>query len=661
MSLLARACPLALVALATTTSAQLQVPGPTLVPVDGPVASYHVRYDRQTGEVTMLDGPAPSPATFTASFDNTLEPAGGAMALPLVGGERVVDWGAATTIGTQLVRQATFRYATDLIAPDVVLSLHRGYEGFGDQGDGFETLTTGIGQAPLIEIVLDPAPGDGVAPGDGMPQQVDVTVDIVPPLQLFDQSFDVALLERDFCFGWGYATLDGGVGPVLVDTQCVPSDLGPNVQGYEANSAPRAFDWDAVAEGQDLGFTSSTDADLVSVPDERFSFEGRRIEEVLVQANGAISLRPQFQEPTCSGESLECGPFLLGFTNQPCAVFAPLWGDYRTECFAPDPVIADVATSRVLVTHRQDRLVVTWENLVWDDPDAIPVTFQAHLVYCTNRVEFRYAQDVIPPGGIVSGDGDNGPQFASIGVFTQPVAGQATGFGGADLLISCLGQVLGQDYVVTRGELPVVNHVTNKLDLYELEDPCLATGTCFVGDFEILPFFFDGTFDLGPSPAVASTYLSMDIVDSCGTATIQPLPSSMGPPPAFMQVSGPPVLSTTQFASVFDEDGDGYTLAALATSPAVPSMPTPFGPLWVDLVMPGFLMVAPLGPLVPSALGDPDAMGAFFLIEIPDYDPVLCSQVYHLQGALFGGGLPPMLTRGFEVVLGDVAGDGAED
>ena len=129
--------------------------------------------------------------------------------------------------------------------------------------------------------------GLGVAPGDGMPQRVDVTVDIVPPLQLFDQSFDGSSLPRDFCFGWGYGTLGSMVGPVLVDTQCVVSDLGPNVQGYEANSVPRAFDFDAISEGNDLGFTSSTDADFVSLPDERFSFEGRRIETVLVQANGA--------------------------------------------------------------------------------------------------------------------------------------------------------------------------------------------------------------------------------------------------------------------------------------------------------------------------------------------------------------------------------------
>lgn len=707
--------PLFLVACASLASPLLaQTAAPTLVPAAPASLSWTATLNTTTGELSTPQAVAHPDAIhagmgggFISNFDNTLTPSGGEQVALLQPHTGLVDWGETSGDSRLEVKEVTIAYGADTENPDLLFGILSSYEGYNtiDFTDGFFPFPEVVGDEPTVEsfprgmFQLTGIPGDLQAPGDGQVVTHELTLTLDPPVPLSILDLKVvssvgAFAEREHCFGWLYGTTTGGVGPVLVDTQCVPGDIGPNDADYElamidhepyTGPLDPVFEEPQVTDGASMvGLTFAAESFS-----GHFSVNGYAVRDLYIHSDGIVGLNgPIFMDVACdlSGYFL-CGPPAIEpgpteVSGNPCHFVAPFWSEYRNPYNWTTAIVGGAGpTPGIYMAQLRDRFVVHYEQLEFRhdpfpgnpgvpdmDMELEPVTFQVHFLYCGNRIEFHYLTDVEAPEA-----------FDGVSSFVGTLSGADGLFGDhSDLPFLCEGMVSAEtSFAITRGPLPVVNGVTNKLDFHFAD---VVEADNLTGGSEPEPqslvdlgYLFTMDFDSAGLGPIASTYLDATLGRPCGEARLTYLFSEefdLGFPgvDVGLEASGRPVFGASHefVVAPLTPLVSGYGAAALALTDPMPASPNPFGglnPLWVDLDKITYFDILPLGPISNEPGGDPGSIhaigglfeadfGAVFPAIVPPFDAALCGTAYHVQGAVIGGGLNPILSNGLQLVLG---------
>lgn len=695
--------PLAIVPLAFLAVPLFGQAAPTLVPGPEDRASWAATLDTRTGELSAPALVAHPDAIHVGlnpgivlNLDNTLEPASGPHVALLAPDLALVDWGSVRADGRAEIKSVTIAYGADVEEPDLWFGLGPGYEGYGTLDLGLSTTAIALGDDPSVQefgegiYYLTNIPGDSDTPGDGQVVIHELTLTLDPPIPVARDPFGgsgalLASRVEDHCIGWLYGTTTGGIGPVLVDTQCVPGIVGPNSLDYEiAMTEFRPHDGflSPIGDFETVGESASTVGSLVTAVsfESHFAYGGERVERFYVQDDGVIGLQSALFEDIGCGldpgfsceEFADGAEFGLPIGESPCAWFAPFWAQFRNTVFEVNDALAVGMQPGLYIGESADRFVVRYEQVrfegvvvegVGEIDLSDPVTFEVHFYFCGNRVEFHYLTDVEAPEF-------HGAMASFVGLLSPSNFTDGTD----DLTFLCDGLVsAGTAIAITRGPLPVDNGVTNKLDQAALQFP--QEDIVLLGTEQgpsVQPSYLNTIdFDSSGQGPVASLFLDAKLGLRCGEADIdQLLPPELhlGLPQVevLLEATGRPEFGATEQFVVRPAGPllSGYGAVALAlTEPAAPT-PNPYGgvnPLWVDLDKILFFGVEPLAIVTPEE--GPDQMiqfgdgpqpflGALFPAEVPEFDIALCGSMWHVQAGLIGPGLNPVLSNGLQLILG---------
>lgn len=552
----------------------------------------YIRYNPETGQSFQMPGQfvgsTPSVIT-TDNFNNTQVTSPSPLYSLLQAGSTLVDWGIAEEQQNTVVDRVVFRLGVDSANPQARLFLLNDYEGFGDQN------------ADVIEIPLPgPLPADTINPGNGLSVAATVVVSISPPLNLPSR-----------CIGWAVNSVSGDVGPRLVDTQCAQSALGPAFRDYEAN--PIANDFQSQIGSPDMIFSSTGGAQ-----DQSFSVPAPDGFEFFPNA-GAI-------RATTSGYLLQAGgdaghdgqcvpPYTQNGTGSP--VLMPFLDRMDWD---------GAGSSGLFITVSDDDVwTYSWENLnslIPGTPTAPGLNFQIKVFPHGDRIEYHYGTMDVNQGGLGA--------FATVGL--------AGPNGNDSLILSCNTPLISGNATAlafTRGEQPVNNGVTNKLVAYTSGGGSTGLGSPFDN------LASQGNLNGAGFGAIASMNVEIRRLGGCAdeSFTVE-TPGITAATGLSLDAAGTAAFEGAIALTLSDNNNRNYPFGFFVVTPPFNPLPTPLGPLAVNLAAQLVLQAVPS-----NTGGGVDTTN--FNLGIPPYDVNVCGTSYNIQGAIFSPGNPIVLSEDY--------------